>query len=84
MVHWCDLWWNLRGGPHHHRDAIFYAWCTQQTVVVDEYALQYMDFHEDPDLALPPRAQWGEIGIFFVFYVIIFSYFFPKGSNLFV
>lgn len=25
MVHWCDLWWRLGGGFHHHRDVGFYA-----------------------------------------------------------
>lgn len=32
---------------------------------MDDYAFQGMDFHGDLDLAFPPGAQWGDIGMVF-------------------
>ena len=52
----------------------FYAWWTRQTFVVDDYAFQGVDLHGDLDLALPPRAQWGEIGMFLYFMLFEFLY----------
>ena len=49
--------------------------------MIEDYAYAGKDFRGDPDLPLPPGAQWGDIGkkqnpkmvimlfLFFIFYV---------------
>lgn len=43
--------------------------------VMDDNEYQGMDLWGDPDLLLPPRAHWGDIGMAFIFYIILFFVF---------
>ena len=50
---------------------------------MDVYAFQSMDFHGDADLTLPPRAQWGDIGMFLCF-MLLNIYIFSEGYVIFL
>ena len=39
-----------------------FRWLHDQILMVEDYAYAGMDFTRDPDLPLPPRGQWGDIG----------------------
>ena len=59
----------------------FLRWLRDQMLRVEDYANAGIDFTGDPDLPLPPRGQWGDIGkkqetltmenvfMFFMFYI---------------
>ena len=40
----------------------FFRWLWDQMLMVEDYAYAGRDFIGDPDLTLPPRGQWGDIG----------------------
>ena len=40
----------------------FLRWLRDQLLLVEDYAYAGTDFRGDPDLPLPPGAQWGDIG----------------------
>ena len=56
--------------------APFFHWLNDQILMIEDYAYTGTDFRGDPDLRLPPGAQWRDIGkkqdpkmliVFFVF-----------------
>jgi hypothetical protein len=34
----------------------------KQLIIVEDYAYEGMDFQEDPDMILPARYQWTDVG----------------------
>ena len=40
----------------------FFIWLQDQMLMVEDYAYVGTNFTGDPDLPLPPRGQWGDIG----------------------
>ena len=40
----------------------FFRWLRDQLLMVEDYAYAGIDFKGDPDLPLPPGAEWGDIG----------------------
>ena len=40
----------------------FFRWLRDQLLMVENYAYMGSDFRSDPDLPLPPSAQWGDTG----------------------
>ena len=40
----------------------FFRWLSDQLLMVEDYAYMGTDFWGDPNLPLPPGAQWGDIG----------------------
>ena len=42
--------------------APFFRWLNEQIFMIGDYAYAGNDFRVDPDLPLPPSAQWGDIG----------------------
>ena len=43
------------GGP-------FFRWLNDQILMIEDYTYEGTNFRGDPDLLLPPSAQWGDIG----------------------
>lgn len=43
-------------------DDEFFQWWGEHVILVEDYPYDGMDFREDLDLILPPRATWGAIG----------------------
>ena len=41
--------------------APFFHWLDDQILMIEDYAYVGTDFMGDPDLPLPPSAQWGDI-----------------------
>jgi len=50
-------------GPLTFNDA-FFSWWDRQAYAIDDYCFSEVDFRNDPELVLPPDAQWGRIGEF--------------------
>ena len=42
--------------------APFFRWMNDQILMIEDYAYAGTDFRGDPNLPLPPSAQWGDIG----------------------
>ena len=40
----------------------FFQWLSDQILMVEDYAYACTNFRGDPDLPLPPRGHWGDIG----------------------
>ena len=40
----------------------FFRWLRDQILMVEDYAYAGTNFTGDPDLPLPPRRQWDDIG----------------------
>ena len=38
------------------------AWWERQLPALEQFSYVGMDFRGDPDLVLPPRGAWGELG----------------------
>ena len=59
----------------------FFKWLWDQMLMVEDYAYVGTYFTNDPNLPLPPRGKWGDIGkkqetlkmenvfLFFMFYI---------------
>ena len=43
-------------------EAAFFCQLRDQILMIEDYAYAGKDFRGDPDLPLPPGAQWGDIG----------------------
>ena len=43
-------------------EASFFHWLCDQILMIEDYAYAGTDFRGNPDLPLPPGAQWGDIG----------------------
>ena len=43
-------------------EATFFHWLQYQILMIEDYAYAGTDFRGDPNLPLPPGAQWGDIG----------------------
>ena len=43
-------------------DVVFFRWLDDQILMIKDYTYAGTDFRGDPDLQLPPGAQWGDIG----------------------
>ena len=56
-------------------DDIFFWWLRNQLIMVEDYAYIRIDFHGDPDLALPEGSQWGDIGKKEIFIYMMFLIF---------
>ena len=62
-------------------EATFFHWPIDQILMIEDYAYVGANFKDDPDLPLPPSAQWGDIGknqnpkmliMFLYFYILCF------------
>ena len=40
----------------------FFQWLRDHLLIVEDYAYAGTNFRGDPDLPLPPIAQWGDTG----------------------
>ena len=48
-------------------DDDFYFWWERQLPALEQFLYAVMDFRGDPDLVLPLRGAWGELGNFLIF-----------------
>jgi hypothetical protein len=62
MKRWVDLMARHGGVPIVKYDDVFFQWLRNPLLMVEYYAYVGVDFHGDPDLALPDGSQWGYIG----------------------
>jgi hypothetical protein len=62
MLRWCQLMARHVTGPIVRYDDLFFDWLQGQVLMIEDYVYAGLDFHDDPDLALPEDAQWGDIG----------------------
>ena len=63
MLRWGVLFFRLGGevGARFYDEA-FFSWWDRQVCAIDDYCFSDLDFWNDPELVLPPNAQWGRIG----------------------
>ena len=40
----------------------FFLWRCRQIIAIDDYPYERIDFHEDPNIPLPPGLEYGDIG----------------------
>ena len=63
MVRWVEVMAHIGGGRAKVKfEAAFFRWLRDQILMIEDYAYTRTDFRGDPDLPLPPGAQWGDIG----------------------
>jgi hypothetical protein len=65
-------------------DDKFFDWWSRQIPVIEDYPYVGIDFSRDPDMAVPPGVERGELGMlvfsklfnfyFFFIYIIFFVY----------
>ena len=61
--HWADAMRKLGGGRvSNPYPADFFRWLRWKIVTIDDYPYVRIDFWGDPDMPLPPRSAYGEIG----------------------
>jgi hypothetical protein len=75
MKRWVDLMARHAAGPIVRYNDVFFDWLRTQMLMVDDYAYVGLDFHGDPDLALPEGSQWGDIGKKEILFISCFCYF---------
>ena len=51
-----------RGRVANPYPADFFPWWQRQIIAIDDYPYAGIDFRGDPDMPLPPRAAYGDIG----------------------
>lgn len=71
MQRWVELMARHVGQSTIIFSTAFFSWLDRQHHLIEEHPYLGKDFHGDPDLILPVRAQWGAIGKLFdqsVFY----------------
>jgi hypothetical protein len=58
------------GVPNVTYGPTFFQWLRDQLIMIEDYAYVRDNLCGDPDLALPERSLWGEIGqkYFFIIY----------------
>jgi hypothetical protein len=85
-----DRWTEVlprKGGGHlgDPWDDAFFAWWECQVVVIEDYPYAGIDYHNDPEMPIPPNSAYGDIGkIFFLFKLFHFYIFMIKKENVFV
>ena len=52
-------------------DDDFYSWWERKVPALEQFPYAGLDFQGDPDLVLPPGGAWGEMGKYFLFFIII-------------
>ena len=63
MLRWGVMFFRLGGGVSaRFYDDAYFNWRDRQVCGIDDYCFSDIDFHNDPELVLPPDAQWGRIG----------------------
>ena len=63
MLRWGVLFFRLGGGVGaRFYDEAFFSWWDRQVCAIDDYCFSDVDFQNDPELVLPPDAQWGWLG----------------------
>ena len=63
MLRWVEIMAHTGGGRAKVKfEAAFSPWLRDQILVIEDYAYGGTDSKGDPDLPLPPGAQWGDIG----------------------
>jgi len=63
MLRWGVLFFRLGSGVGAcFYDDTFFSWWDRQDFAIDDYCFSDVDFWNDPELVLPPDAQWGWIG----------------------
>jgi hypothetical protein len=72
MRRWVDLMAHHGGGPAITYGPTFSQWSRDQLIMIKDYTYAGVDFHGDPDLALPEGSRWGEIGKKYFFHYILF------------
>ena len=50
------------GGAKVKFKVAFFHWLSDHILMIENYAYVGTDFRGDPNLPLPPGAQWGDIG----------------------
>ena len=73
LSRWGDIFLRQGGGDvvHSMYDDDFYTWWERQVPVLEQFPYIGLDFRGDPDLVLPPGGAWGEMGKYFLFFIII-------------
>jgi hypothetical protein len=71
-------------GPIVRYDDLFFDWLQGQVLMVEDYAYAGLDFHGDPDLALPEDTQWGDIGKKYTDFYLLNVFVFLTYLNVFV
>jgi len=80
MCRWAVLLTRQGGGRTNESfDDDFFAWLSQQILVIEDYPYAGIDFLRDPEIPVPPGEERGEMGkfssLFFCFFLyIIFFY----------
>ena len=66
LSRWGDIFLRQGGGGSVQSvyDNDFYFWWERQLLALEQFPYARMDFRGDPDLVLPPRRAWGELGNF--------------------
>ena len=63
MLQWVEIMARTRGGRAKVKfEAPFFRWLNDQILMIEDYAYAGTDIQGDPNLPLPPGAQWGDIG----------------------
>ena len=63
MLRWVEFMARIGGGEAKVKfEAPFFCWLSDQILMIEDYAYVGTDIQGDPDLPLPPGAQWGDIG----------------------
>jgi len=71
MLRWGVHFFRLGGGVGaRFYDEAFFSWWDRQVMAIDDYCFADVDFRNDPELVLPPDAQWGRIGMTSKFFCI--------------
>ena len=63
MLRWVEIMAHTGGGRANMKfEASFFYWLRDQILMIEDYAYEGAEFKDNPDLPLPPGAQWGDIG----------------------
>jgi hypothetical protein len=84
MAWWTKVMrWQGRGRVPTPYNEDFFYWWRRQVISLDDYPYEGIDFKGDPDMLLPPRAAYGDIGMSKCFTYFIFLYFCIIWTKLF-
>ena len=61
---WANVMCRLEGGrvAYNPYPVEFFPWRWRQIVAIEDYPYAGIDFHRDPNMPLPPRVAYGDIG----------------------
>jgi hypothetical protein len=75
MARWIEVMRRQRGGrvPTPYNNDFFFWWWWQ-VIALDDYPYAGIDFRGDPNMSLPPRTAYDDIGTPFFKYFIFFVF----------